>query len=139
MSLEGNKAIVRRHLEEGWSEGNLAVMDEIVAPTAIHDYYRHYPPGPEGFKEAIIGPRTTFPDLRLTIHEMIAEGDMVVTRYTWHGTDRGGFPGAQPTGTQIEITGMDMDRLTNGQIILHWTIIDELALRQRLGLVRLPE
>jgi len=55
--------------------------------------------------------------------------------YTWRGTDTGGFPGAHPTGKRIEIIGMDMDRLAGGKIIAHWTVIDELALRQLLGLI----
>ncbi len=135
MSSETNKAVVRRFLEEGWSRGDLAVVDEVIAPGAVHPYYREYPPGPEGFRQSIIGPRTTLPDLHLVIDDMIAEGDKVVTRYTWHGTDTGGWPSAQPTGKRIAIIGMDMDRLADGKIVEHWTVIDELALRQLLGLI----
>jgi len=82
MSIEANKAVVRRFLEDGWSKGNLAVVHDVIGPTAVHPYFREYPPGPEGFRQSIIGPRTTFPDLQLSIDAMIAEGDTVTTRYT---------------------------------------------------------
>lgn len=135
MSTEANKAVVRRFLEQGWGEGDLAVVDALIAPTAVHPYYREYPPGPEGFRQSILAPRRTLPDLRIVIDDLFAEGDRVVTRYTWHGTDRGGWPGMSPTGTRVTTTGMDIYRVADGQIVEHWTVLDELALRQQLGLV----
>lgn len=135
MSLEENKTLVRRYYDEAWSGGNLAVVDELIAPDAVHPHYRDYPPGPEGFKQAIIGPQRTFPDLRLVIRHLIAEGDLVTTHYVWSGTDLGGFPGASPTGKRVEIPGINIDRVADGKIAAHWTVIDELALRQVLGLI----
>ena len=129
-----NKAVVRRHLEEGWGAGNLAVLDAIIGPQAVHEYFRDYPPGPEGFRQAIIGPRRTFPDLRIVIEAMVAEGEMVATRYVWHGMDTGGFPGMPPTGRRVVVPATDFDCVVNGRIVAHWTVLDELGLRQQLGM-----
>lgn len=135
VATETNKGVVRRFLEEGWGAGDLAVVDELIAPTAVHPYYREYPPGPEGFKHSILGPRRTLPDLRVVVEDLVAEGDRVVARYTWHGTDRGGWPETPPTGKRVTTIGMDIYRVADGQIVEYWTVLDELALRQQLGLI----
>ncbi len=129
METDENKAIVRRYLEEAWGAGNLAVVDELIAPDTVHEYFREYPPGPEGFKLSISGPRATFPDLRVEITDIVAEGDTVMARYLWHGTDTGGFPGHIATGRTITIPGMDLYRIADGTIVGYRTVIDELALR----------
>ncbi len=135
MSLEDNKAVVRRYLEDGWGKGDLMVLDELIAPVAVHPYYREYPAGAEGFKEAIAGPRRTLPDLHITVDDLVAEGDRVVARYIWDGTDLGGWPGMPPTGKRVKTTGVDIYRVIDGKIVECWTVLDELALRQQLGLV----
>src|SRR5262249_25885153 len=89
MSIEQNKATARRWSEELWGKGNLAVADEIIAP----EYVRHDPGdpfparGPEDVKRIVTMLRTTLPDLRIQIEAMVAEDDMVVSRYTTTATD----------------------------------------------------
>jgi predicted SnoaL-like aldol condensation-catalyzing enzyme len=90
MSVEENKAIVRRVFEEIWNKGNLALVDELYAS----DYIRHNasagsPPGPAGEKRHRAAFRAAFPDLAITAGDVIAEGDRVAVRYHWQGTHQG--------------------------------------------------
>src|SRR5262249_59589068 len=95
MFLEQNKATARRWSEELWGRGNLAVADEIIAP----DYVRHDPGdpfparGPEDVKRLVTMLRTMLPDLNIEIEAMVAEGDMVVSRYAATATDSVGYMG----------------------------------------------
>jgi predicted ester cyclase len=96
MSTEENKVLVRRAFEEGTSQGNLGVFDEILAP----NYVNHSPgePGVEGFKQTLQMFRTAFPDLRVTAEDQIAEGDKVVTRAHSTGTHQRRADGYPPDG-----------------------------------------
>ena len=73
-----------------------------------------------------------FSDTRLDIHEQVAEGDMVTTRVTFHGTHSGPFFGLPATGKTVHMTGMRMDRIQNGQITDHWAVFDTADLMQQL-------
>jgi steroid delta-isomerase-like uncharacterized protein len=138
MSVESNKAIMRRYFDEAWNQGKLDVLDELVAPT----YVNHspgmpgLPPGPQGLKPVFTLFLSAFPDLRYTIEDQVAEGDRVVTRYTMRGTHRGDFAGIAPTGRAVTVTGIQIERLENGQIMEHWRASDDLGLMQQLG--RIP-
>jgi steroid delta-isomerase-like uncharacterized protein len=140
MSSEENKAIARRWSEELWSKGELAVADEIVAP----NYVRHDPgdpfsaEGPEGVKRLVRGLRDLMPDLHITIEDMIAEGDKVVTRYTSTGTDTGGFMGRPPTGKQGKVTAIQIFRIVDGKSVESWANRDDLGWMQQLGVVPTP-
>ena len=137
MSIEENKALVRREYEEGVNKGNLAVLDEIFAP----DYAGHLGGlpepirGREAFKRFITTWRTAFPDLYTTIEDMIAEGDRVVVRHTWRGTQKGEFSGISPTGRQVIFTGIDIYRIAGGKIVEEWDNNDDLGMLQQLGAV----
>ncbi len=140
MSSEENKAIARRWSEELWSKGELAVADEIVAA----NYVRHDPgdpfsaEGPQGVKRLVGGLRALIPDLHITIEDMIAEGDKVVTRYTGTGTDTGGFMGRPPTGKQTKVTAIQIFRIINGKIVESWANRDDLGFMQQLGVIPAP-
>lgn len=135
MSVEENKAIVRRYLEEAWNRGNVNILDELAAPN-----YARYMPGQdkpldqEGQKRRIAGFRAAMPDLRLSIDDLFGEGDRVVFRITLRGTHQGTFMGAAPTGKQITGTAIDIVRIVDGKIVDHWGVTDMLGLRQQLGL-----
>jgi steroid delta-isomerase-like uncharacterized protein len=139
MSTEQNKQIVRRWSEELWSMGQLYVADEIVAP----GYVRHDPGDPApargaaGVKRLVTMMRAALPDLRITIEDVIAEGDKVVTRYRMHGTDRGGLFGRAPTGRPTHNTGMQIFRFSDGKIVESWSLRDDLGALRQLGV--LPE
>jgi steroid delta-isomerase-like uncharacterized protein len=76
-----------------------------------------------------------FPDSRVTIDDMIAEGDQVVTKKTFRGTHEGEFAGIPPTGKTVELQFVDIMRVHNGKIVEHWNCIDQLSFMQQLGVI----
>ena len=79
--------------------------------------------------------RTAFPDLTYTIHEEIAEGDLVMTRFSATGTQKGPFLTVSPTGRTVSYTGMDLNRIEKGRIVESWVNYDALGLLQQIGLL----
>lgn len=79
--------------------------------------------------------RTAFPDLHYTVEEEMAERDLVLTRFSARGTNKGPFLGNPPTGRVVNYTGFDLNRILDGKIIESWVNYDALALLQQIGLV----
>jgi steroid delta-isomerase-like uncharacterized protein len=134
---EANKNVVRRLFEEVWSKGNLPVADELFAST-----YAHHDPstpdvgrGPESEKKRATLYRTAFPDLRLTIEDLIAEGETVMARWSCRGTHKGDLSGIAPTGKQFTISGISIARFASGKMVEGWINWDALGLMQQLGVV----
>ena len=126
MSPDANKAIVRRLFDEAWNQGNLAVVDELVAPDyKLHAYSEDeaYGSGAEGLKQLMRSSRTWLPEAQITIEDQIAEGDKVVTRYTSQVT---------PTATT---KGIWIDRIAGGKVVEAWVDWDRLGLFRQRGLV----
>ncbi len=134
---ENNKAVVRRLLDEVWNKGNLSLVDELFTPNfEFHDASTpDLGRGPESEKKRVTLYRNAFPDLRLTIEDMIAEGETVVTRWTCRGTHKGDLSGIAPTGKQITISGITVGRFANGKIAQGYANWDALGLMQQLGVV----
>jgi predicted ester cyclase len=91
--------------------------------------------GPAGLKQAVMLFRNAFPDLHYTVHEEMAERDLVMTRFSARGTQTGPFLGAAPTGRTVRYTGFDLNRIAGGKIVESWVNYDALALLQQVGLV----
>ena len=134
---EGNKFVIRRSFEELWNKGNLSLADELFAPN-----YAHHDPstpdvgrGPESEKKRATLYRTAFPDLQLTIEDIIAEGETVMARWSCRGTHKGDLSGIAPTGKQVTISGVSVARFTNGKMVEGWVNWDALGLMQQLGVV----
>jgi len=114
MSTEQNKAIARRSIEELWNGRNAEVIDELFA----EDYLSPDRTSRRAWKEAAIAILAGAPpDLHITIEDQIAEGDKVVTRWTWSFTHTVPFLGAAPTGKHISWTGISIYRLESGKIV----------------------
>ena len=136
MSVEENKALVRREIEEGWHQGNLVVVKEIYATNFIdHSPFPGTTPDREGIKQFIKIIRDAFPDIKLTIEDLIAESDKVVERLTVTGTNKGEFMGITPTGKQITVPVITINRLAGDKIVERWSISDQLAMMQQLGVI----
>lgn len=134
MSLESNKALVRRFLEEVPGKGNMAAVDELALPgLMLHVPLPEQTPGAEGMKDIAFVCRNAFPDLKITIEDMIAEGDRVVCRFTTRGTNSGQFMGMPPTGRKIALSGIEIFRIENEKIAEIWGQADLLGLMQQLG------
>ena len=138
MSTEQNKAILRRYIQEVDNKGNFAVHDELVAPN-FRSYYASGPPmDREGHKQFLTVMRTACPDIRVTIEDLIAEGDKVVVRWTSRGTHQGEFQGVLPTAKQVTVTGITINRFADGQLVETWSVFDQMGLLQQLGVVPSP-
>lgn len=140
MSIEENKAIIRRWLEEGWTNGNLSVADELIDPGFIAHVAggQAVPWGPDGVKQIVAAWRTGFPDGRMVIDDLIGEADKVVIRMTWRGTHQGDFYGIAPTNRQVSVTSIGIDRVVNGKIVEGWGEVDMLGMYQQLGVIAAP-
>jgi steroid delta-isomerase-like uncharacterized protein len=138
MSTEDNKAIVRRLIEEGFNQRNLAIFDELYALDLVYHLGSMTIQGREPYKQFISTIFTAFPDLHYTIEDQVAGADEVVTRWTWRGTHQGPFQDISPTGKQVMVTGIGINRFANGKIVENWTNMDALGLRQQLGVVPAP-
>ena len=140
MSGEENKAIALRLYEEIINTGDFDKADEVISPDLVDHEETPFPvpPGIEGFKQGFSTFREVFPDLRMDVQDMIAEGDKVVARLTVHGTHQGEFMGMPPTGNPIEVTATDIFRIGDGKIVDHWGNFDDLGMMQQLGAIPPP-
>ena len=136
MSTEENKALIRRQVEV-WNTGNLDALDELMAADLIHhDMPPGLAPGLDGFKQIISMHKMAFPDVRVTIEDMFAEGDKVVNRWTVSGTHQGEYMGIAPTGKKVTLTGISIHRMAGGKIVENWHRMDMLSVMRQLGVVQ---
>jgi len=108
-----NKAIVRKLFDEWINKKNLAAIDEMVTPNYV-SHEGGEDTNAEYAKKFLAGVFTSSPDIHVTIEDIVCEGDKVVVRNTWRGTDKGGFGGMAPTGKSVVIEGIVMWRIENG-------------------------
>jgi steroid delta-isomerase-like uncharacterized protein len=137
---EENKALSQRFVEEAFNKGNLDVADEVYASTFIsHDPTAPEGQGsPEGVKQFVSTYLSAFPDGHTTVEDSIVEGDKVAYRWTFRGTHQGELMGISPTGKQVEITGITINRLSGGKIEEQWNNFDQLGMLQQLGVAPAP-
>jgi steroid delta-isomerase-like uncharacterized protein len=124
---EENKAIARR-VYEIVSTGDFGRAKEIVDPEAPdNELLPNDPPAKliDTFEETFSEARAAFPDLNVTVEEVMAEGDRVAARVTMRGTHCGEFQGIAPTGKRVEVRAMDMFRISDGKIVEHWGHADD--------------
>lgn len=134
MSTEENKAIVRRLIEEAYNKGNLAVVDEYTSADFVHHAAAQEFKGPEGVKQLVTTLRTAFPDMHQTIEQMVAEGDIVVHRFTMTGTFTGELSGIAPTGKKFTVAMAGFTRLAGGKQVEGWAYGDSNTMNQQLGI-----
>src|SRR5215210_1779957 len=138
---EENKAQARRLFEEGFGQGNTDVVDEVLDPNFVcfdPNSESGEVRGADTIKGEIEYFRNALPDLTYTVEEQIAEGDKVVTRYTVSGTHQGEFFGIAPTGEQVRMTGIAIDRFEDGKMREEWPEYDLLGVMRQLGAVSEP-
>jgi len=133
MTILANKALVRRFYEEVESQGRLDSIDALFAPTFTDMGHPERGTGPASVRAHVIEMRTRFPDLTVTIDQLLAEDDWVVARLTSRGTHRGPFAGIPPTGKTVVWSGVAMQRIVDGRIVERWTRYDMIGLLRQLG------
>ena len=129
--------IVRRLIEEGFSEGRLEVADELIAQEMIEhqNFGPDHASGAEGVKAVILSLRRAFSDFRLTIEDLVVSGDVVWTRNVGTGTNDGPYMGNQPTHRPIRVDVFDVLRVVDGKVVEHWGVPDRLAALRQMGLL----
>jgi predicted ester cyclase len=133
MSVEANKAIVARFIQDVWAEGRLSVVDELVAQDHVHHLTTRDAHGPDGVKKLVSWFRSFLPDVQIGIRELIAEGDRVVVYFSFSGTDTGGYRDNPPSGNPVEYSGIDIFRLSGGRIVERWGIVDTISMLRQIG------
>lgn len=136
-TTEENKRLARRIPEEVATEGKIHLIDDLFAEEFVeHSGGNHY--DREEFKQHIEAAREAFPDLDVTVENLIAEGNTVAQHVTIRGTHEGEIMGIEPTGNEIEISNMVFSRIEDGQVVERWRTTDELNRLQQLGAIELP-
>ena len=139
MSVEENRAVVRRYYEDVLGDGQLSLLQELAVP----NYHEHDPlpgqtDGRAGLKQRVEMLRSAFRP-QFTLEDIIAEGDRVAVRWTNRGIHVGEFMGIPPTQRAFAIAGIDIHRLENGKLAEHWHVVDVLSQLQQLGVLPQPE
>ena len=135
MTLEENKAVVRRFYEE-MHGGNIDLLDELVeSEYVLHGWVSSRRETLNEAREGTERQRDAFPDWNITIQEMVAEGDYVATNLTITGTHVGQFGPYAPTGNQVNFNGTFIDRVVDGKIVEMWHRPDFLRMLIQLGAV----
>ena len=141
MSIDANKALVRRLVEGVWSTGNLAAADEILAPNMV-DHAAQMGGGAgdaEGFKNQVRMFRAAFPDGHTRIDDMIAEGDKVAVMWSNRGTHLVEWFGVPPTGKTVVARGIDIHLIRDGRMAEHWDVVDMLSILMQIGALPAPK
>jgi steroid delta-isomerase-like uncharacterized protein len=133
---EANKALVRQMEEALFNRRNLAAVDEFLAPGyVLRTAAEGAPSDREAVREAIAAYLQGFPDLHISIDELIADGDRVVGCFTFTGTHGGDLFGIPPTGRRISVRQIAIYRIADGQVAEEWEVSDQLGLMQQLGAI----
>ena len=132
---EQNKIIIRRLFNEGMNQKKLYLIDEIIGASYINHDMPGTERGPAGFKKLVQSFTDGFADMHIHLSEVIAEGDIVVTRGEWTGTHTGDFMGMPATGKKIKIKYIDMWRMENEKAVENWVQMDMSSLMQQLGMM----
>lgn len=127
------ETVVRRFYE-GLSTGSTTVIDEALTPDWEAIPALRSGPGPDGWKATIAHLRGVFPDLDVTIEDVVVSGDRVAVRSVSRGTHRGELLGVRGTGRVIEFRASDFHRLEGGRIVQTWHLEDYFGIAQQLGL-----
>jgi steroid delta-isomerase-like uncharacterized protein len=134
-----NKTVCRRLIEEVLNRGDFSLVDTLVSP----GYVYHGPGGLElrgrdGFKQIVTLYRTAFPDLHMTIQDLVAENDKVAIRWTARGTHKGDLAGIAPTGRAATVTGIVVSRVVDGMLAEDFETFDEVGMLRQLGVAKIP-
>jgi predicted ester cyclase len=155
MSVEENKAIVRRVTEEVWNQGNASILGELLGPAMLADTAGHHAQNIRQMAQTARLYRTAFPDLRVTIDDLLGEGEQALVRFTLQGTHTGavqGVAGAEvisglpsgddpyrtlllitPTGRAVTIQAVALFGFGEGKVSSFWVLMDEIELLRQVG------
>jgi steroid delta-isomerase-like uncharacterized protein len=136
MPAQDNKAAVRRFYEELMNGKNLEIIDELLTADSVDHTFGSQ--GVEASKQFFGMLFKAFPDLRVEVHDVIAEGELVAARVTYSGSHEGEFIGIPATGRQARVSGVDFVRMQDSRQAEHWGGPDMASLLQQLGVMSPP-
>ncbi len=140
MSIEQNKVVVRRFYDEVLNQENKAVIDQIFdTGVTLHDPFTGITHGPDSFRQILSIFDIAFPGHRVTVQQVMAEGEWVTVLHTHHATHTGPFMGLPGTGKPVVVEGLELFRLANGRITEFWRKDDNVSLLIQLGLLPAPQ
>lgn len=130
------KATMRRIYEEVFNQGNVDVIDELLADDFVE--HQELPPGipqgkgaPKAYTNMF---RSAFPDFHMAVEEMLQDGNKVITRVRVSGTHKGEFMGIPPTDSKFDVDAIDIVEFRDGKAIGHWGVMEEARMMQQLGI-----
>ena len=132
-TTDTNKAIVRRFVDEVFVAGRMDAVDDLVAPNFVPHSWPGTGPGPDELKGAMKRVFAGLSDVRMTIEDVIAEGDRVVVRLTAQAVHSGEFMGMPASGKSYSIPEIHIFRISDGKVAEHWGQADLLGMMRQLG------
>ncbi|NOY53856.1 MAG: ester cyclase [Deltaproteobacteria bacterium] len=137
---EKNKEIVRQFIETVINNREESQADQFISPDYIdHNSKSEKPIGIDGLIQHIHAVRSTYPDLKIIVHDQVAEDDMVVSRISITGTHEGNWLRMKPTHKQVAIDAVNINRIKNGLIVEHWGVANTLEALLDIGAIKLEE
>ncbi len=135
MSTEDVRGIAERFIH-AWSVGNFDIIDELASPD-LQVMYTHFPQtykGPEAFKEILAQTFAAFPDMKITVEEVIPSGNRAVVRWVYNATHQHGILfGVEASGQKVRVSGLTIYTIINGKVVREDGIVDNLSLAMQLG------
>ena len=134
------ETVARRLIEDGFTNGELEVCDELVDPglREHQNFGPNHAPGAEGVKAVIASLHRAYSDFRLQIEHLAVDGELVWLHMKGSGTNDGSFMGNAPTGRAMEIDVFDLLRIRDGRLVEHWGVPDRLGALFQLGRAHPP-
>ena len=136
---EENKQLLRRWFDEVWNNGRAEAIEEMFDENGIAHGLSDDPSypirGPQGFRPFYEVFRQGFPNLKIVIEDMVAEGDKVAARCSVRGKHEGEFLGREATQAPVDFTGIAIVRIKNGKIVEAWNNFDFMTLHKQVGLL----
>jgi steroid delta-isomerase-like uncharacterized protein len=136
--VEANKQLFRGWMEEVWNKRQPAAIERYLAPNFI-EHNQNIPPGLDGRKQFVTAVQAGFSDYHGEVEQLVAEGNMLVVRVLWTGTQDGPFLGQPASGRKLSFRTADFFRIENGKFAEHWDVVDSLPRAIALGLVPPPK
>ncbi|MBO0699875.1 MAG: ester cyclase [Zavarzinella sp.] len=134
-TAERNRTLIHQYFHELWKGGDLIAADTLLAPdVAVRGSLGITVRGPDGFRTYLRTVQTAFPDLRVDVEGLIAEGDRVAARVRYSGTHLGPLFGLAPSGRAVSYPGITLFRVSGGRIVEIWSIGDTLTLVTQVGI-----
>lgn len=138
MTLEENKDIARRFIQRVFVEADPAAVDELASEDFTPHSWGQMPPGRDSLKAAQKRVTQGISDARMTVEDVIAEGDKVAVRLISHGRHTGEFMGVPASAKEYDISETHIFRITGGKVVEHWLNADMLGLMQQIGALQAP-